>query len=181
MKIYTKTGDDGHTGLYGGRRVRKDDVRVDACGTLDECNAALGAALCDLEDPDLREAVARLQSDLFVVGGDLATPVELGDVVPRTTVEMAARLEAEIDLFDAELAPLKNFILPGGSRAGALVHLARAIGRRAERRIVTLIHSEAVNPHIRIYMNRLSDYLFMLARVVNQKSGTPEPIWERPA
>jgi cob(I)alamin adenosyltransferase len=180
MKIYTKTGDEGETGLYGGQRVRKDAARVEAYGTTDECNAALGAAVIHIADVEIREIVARIQGELFEVGADLSTPLERGDAVPRVRPEMTARLEAEIDRFEDELPPLRHFILPGGSPGGAALHLARAVCRRAERRVVALEQAEALNPEVRRYMNRLSDHLFVLARLANHRAGFPETKWERP-
>lgn len=180
MKIYTRTGDGGETGLYGGERVCKDAVRVHALGTVDECNAALGMARGQIADDEINAIVARIQGELFEVGADLATPLERGDTVPRVQADATARLEAEIDRMEAELEPLRHFILPGGIGAGAALHFARAVCRRAERWLVTLQQSEAVNPEAARYLNRLSDHLFMLARLVNQRAGVPETKWERP-
>ena len=180
MKIYTRAGDGGETGLYGGQRVPKDALRVETYGTVDECNAALGVALPLLEDAEAREVVTRLQGELFEVGADLATPLSEGETVPRVRPEETARLESEIDRFEAELPPLRHFILPGGSPGGAALHLARAVCRRAERRLVALAAVEPVSPEVRRYLNRLSDHLFVLARLVSHRAGTPETVWERP-
>ena len=180
MKIYTKGGDAGETGLYGGQRVWKNALRVDTFGTVDECNAALGLALTATTDEEIQVVLTRIQGELFEVGADLATPLERGDTVPRIRVEETEQLEAEIDRFEEELEPLRHFILPGGSVGGAHLHLARAICRRAERQLVTLAQAEAVNPEVGRYLNRLSDHLFVLARLVNQRAGAPEVKWERP-
>ena len=180
MKIYTKTGDGGETSLYGGQRVSKDVIRVETYGTVDECNAVLGQATVLTEDSEARAVLTRIQGELFEVGADLATPLERGETVPRVRPEETARLEAEIDRFEEELEPLRHFILPGGSAGGAALHQARAVCRRAERHLVTLEANEAINPEVGRYLNRLSDHLFVLARLVNHRAGAPETIWERP-
>ena len=181
MKLYTKEGDAGETGLYGGQRVWKNALRVETYGTVDECNAALGLALTAIADAEARAVLTRIQGELFEVGADLATPLERGDTVPRLTAAETARLEVEIDRFEEELEPLRHFILPGGSLAGAHLHLARAVCRRAERHLVTLRQAESVNPEVGRYLNRLSDHLFVLARLVNARAGVSETKWERPA
>ena len=180
MKIYTKTGDSGETSLYGGQRVRKDVVRVETYGTVDECNAVLGVALTLLTDGAAKAIVTRIQGELFEVGADLATPQARGEVVPRVRPEATARLETEIDAFEEELPPLRHFILPGGSPGGAALHQARAVCRRAERCLVTLEQTEEINPEVTRYLNRLSDHLFVLARLVNHRAGAAEMPWERP-
>ncbi len=180
MKIYTKTGDGGETSLYGGQRVSKDVVRVETYGTVDECNAVLGLAIGFTHDAEAKAILTRIQGELFEVGADLATPMERGETVPRVRPEETAQLEAEIDRFEEELEPLRHFILPGGSAGGAFVHQARAVCRRAERLLVTLEGVETINPEIGRYMNRLSDHLFVLARLVNHRAGAPETKWERP-
>jgi len=180
MKIYTRTGDGGETGLYGGQRVWKDAQRVNTYGTVDECNAALGVALTQIGDAEVRGVLTRILGELFEVGADLATPLSRGATVPRLRAEETARLEEEIDHFEEELEPLCHFILPGGAPGGAALHLARAVCRRAERHLVTLEQAEEVNPEVGRYLNRLSDHLFVLARLVNHRAGTPETIWERP-
>ena len=182
MKIYTKTGDDGSTGLFGGRRVGKDDTRVEAYGTIDELNACLGVAVCHLGDQELATIVRRIQSELFVVGADLATPLDTNptaatSAVPRTTPAMTERLEREIDAFDEEVGQLTSFILPGGAIPAATIHMARAVCRRAERRITELGRQETVTNHIAPYINRLSDHLFELARVINYRLGVDEETW----
>ncbi len=180
MKIYTRRGDAGETDLYGGQRVRKDALRVETYGTVDELNAALGAVLTRLADAELRGILLRVQGELFELGADLATPLERGETVPRLPQEAVARLEAEIDFMETELPPLRHFILPGGLDAGAALHLARTICRRAERHLVTLAQAEEVSPETLRYLNRLSDHLFVLARLVNHRAGAPETEWRRP-
>ncbi len=180
MKIYTKTGDGGETSLYGGQRVSKDVVRVETYGTVDECNAVLGLAIGFTDDAEAKEILTRIQGELFEVGADLATPMERGETVPRVRLEETAQLESEIDRFEEELEPLRHFILPGGSAGGAFLHQARAVCRRAERLLVTLEGVETINPEIGRYLNRLSDHLFVLARLVNHRAGAPETKWERP-
>jgi cob(I)alamin adenosyltransferase len=180
LKIYTKGGDAGETSLYGGQRVPKDAVRVQTYGTVDELNAALGVALTLISDDEVLTALLRIQGELFEVGADLATPMDRGSTVPRVRPEETIRLEMEIDRFEAELAPLRNFILPGGGPGGAALHMARALCRRAERHLVTLEFSEEINPEVGRYLNRLSDHLFVLARLVNQRAGIPETAWVRP-
>lgn len=181
MKIYTKTGDAGETGLYGGGRVPKDAIRVHTFGTVDELNAALGAVLTQIEDAEARGILLRIQGELFEVGADLATPMERGKTVPRVSADATGRLETEIDHFETELNPLRHFILPGGSPGGAALHLARAVCRRAERHLVTLEFSEEINSEVGRYLNRLSDHLFVFARLINQRAGVPETEWHRPA
>ena len=186
MKIYTGTGDSGETGLYGGKRVRKDDVRVESYGVIDEANAALGIANSYISDNELQGLVARLQSDLFIVGGDLASPCqkserEAGSIVPRIEQNHVRTLELLIDRYEAELTPLTNFILPGGSLGAAHLHLARTILRRGERCVVTLMDAdgEHTNPMVIPYLNRLADLLFVLARVVNHRAGVADIPWSR--
>ena len=179
MKTYTKTGDAGETGLYGGTRVPKDAKRVEACGTVDELNACIGAARCQIRDDEINAILHRIQNELFDVGADLATidahPKAAGMRIPST---LTPELEREIDRFEDQLPPLKNFVLPGGSTGGAAIHLARTVCRRAERCVVALAKEEAVNPEVLIYLNRLSDLVFVLARVVNHRLGESEPLWE---
>jgi cob(I)alamin adenosyltransferase len=181
MKIYTKTGDDGTTGLYGGGRVRKDHPRVEAYGAVDELNAALGLARAETLPAEVDELLARIQNELFDLGAELATPQPaLLRLAVVGTREIAA-LESAIDRFDAHLAPLKNFILPSGSRAAAALHLARTICRRAERRVITLYAGtqENVSPQAVVYLNRLGDLLFVLARVANAAAGCADVEWRK--
>jgi cob(I)alamin adenosyltransferase len=187
MKIYTRTGDAGQTGLFGGQRVEKDSARVQAYGAVDELNATLGWALTQITDTEAAEALTRIQNELLVAGADLATPLpeetESAPAnfaeIPRISSDSTRRLENEIDRFETELAPLTNFILPGGSPGGAALHVARAVCRRAERHLVALSHEERVNRETLRYINRLSDHLFDLARLVNQREGVAEQTWSR--
>lgn len=174
-RIYTRTGDDGTTGLFGGRRVPKDAPRVEAYGTLDEACCVLGVIASHV-DPELAGVVRGVQRALFALGAELASP-EPGRV-PSVGAEAVAALEEQIDRWEAELPLLRTFILPGGSPPAALCHLARAMVRRAERRVVTLARSEALNPEILRYLNRLSDYLFVLARLINHRKGVADLPWE---
>jgi cob(I)alamin adenosyltransferase len=174
-KIYTRTGDAGQTGLFGGGRVSKDDTRVEAYGAVDEANSALGALAAHLTG-DLAGVVHTIQRTLFDVGAELATP-EVGRV-PAITVAAVMDLEDQIDQWEAELEPLRTFILPGGTAAAAAAHLARSIVRRAERRAVTLCRTTPVNAELLKYLNRLSDTLFVLARVINHRARVPDVPWE---
>ena len=180
MKIYTKTGDKGETGLFDGTRVPKDAIRVDAYGAVDELNATLGCVVASLEDGQIADVVQQIQRDLFAVGARLADPrLTREGKSERDRFEPArvAQLEEIIDRFEAELPPLRRFILPGGSRAGAWLHLARTVCRRAERRIVTLARETEISPIVLTYMNRLSDLLFVLARAANRRAGAEEVEW----
>lgn len=171
-RIYTRTGDDGTTGLGDGDRVRKDDARVEAYGTVDELNSALGM-LAPLGIPaDLEELVSSLQQQLFDLGGELCIPGRM--VIESSDV---SRLEKDLDRLNASLPPLREFVLPGGNAAAAACHLARAICRRAERRTITMAETAAVNAHSIRYLNRLSDLLFVLARTLNLRSGHAEVLW----
>jgi cob(I)alamin adenosyltransferase len=182
-KIYTRRGDDGSTGLFGGPRVRKDDLRVAAYGEVDELNSSLGMAREELRDErqkDLAAIVDRLQSELFTLGSELATPdaEAAPKEVPRVTAEYVSRLEGEIDRLTAELPPMRNFILPGGSRPGAALHLSRTICRRAERKTVELSRDSGVSSEALAYLNRLSDLLFVMARAANLRAGGAEIPWK---
>ena len=178
MKIYTRTGDSGETSLFGGTRVRKDSARVDAYGEVDELNASLGLARAHRPDSDLDEVIVQLQRDLFALGAQLADPSEkLAAGMAKAVVGDAdvRRLEEIIDRFEGELPPLRKFILAGGAPVGAALHVARTVCRRAERRIVAL--EPSVDPVLLQYINRVSDLLFVLARVANQRAGVPETEW----
>ena len=182
MKIYTKTGDAGETGLWGGLRVSKDSTRVQAYGTVDECNAAIGvarAALGAVPLGNLGTLLAQIQNQLFVVGADLATPGEAAGI-PRVGAGEVAFLEQTIDALEAELEPLRQFILPGGAPAAAQLHLARTVCRHAERWAVRLAREEQINPQVGIYLNRLSDCLFVLARAANARAGVADVPWDNP-
>lgn len=178
-KIYTRSGDTGETSLFAGGRVSKGHVRLHAYGTVDELNAVLGLALAAEIDVSLAKVVQRVQAELFIVGADLATPLD-ADVkwVVRASSEMVERLETELDGWETELPTLKQFILPGGSMAGAFLHQARTVCRRAERWLVMLQEMEAVNGEALQYLNRLSDWLFVIARVANHRSGHTEAMWD---
>lgn len=178
MKIYTKTGDSGETSLFDGTRVSKSDPRVDAYGEVDEVNAWLGFVRAAGVDPELDAELARIQRDLFAVGARLADPAEkIAARVTKAVVdeEDVARLEQLIDRLEDELPPLRSFILAGGSVAGAALHVARTVCRRAERRVVSL--PPPVEPIVLRYVNRLSDLLFVLARAVNHRAKAPETEW----
>ncbi len=176
MKIYTRTGDDGSTSLFSGDRVPKSHLRVEAYGTVDELNSVLGVARSARPTAPVETLLASLQSELFQLGADLATPGESRHVT-RIDENQIAALEAEIDRMDTKLPTLKNFILPGGTPAAAHLHVARTICRRAERQTVLLAAHDAVNAHAVTYLNRLSDFLFTLARYENLLAGVPEPLW----
>jgi cob(I)alamin adenosyltransferase len=180
MKIYTKTGDAGETGLWGGIRVSKDATRVQAYGTVDECNAAVGIARACGVDAGLDAILEQIQDQLFVVGADLATPGEAANI-PRIGPDQIGFLEQTIDRLETELEPLRQFILPGGTLGAAHLHLARTICRRAERWLIRLAREEAsLSPHANIYLNRLSDCLFVLARAANARAGVRDVPWNNP-
>jgi len=182
MKIYTKTGDRGETGLFAGPRVRKDDPRIEAYGTVDELNAVLGIARGQALPPAIDDLVAEIQHQLFALGAELATPDPDARGMRWTDAAAVERLEAAIDQFDGRLPPLAQFILPGGTRGAAYLHLARTVCRRAERRVVTLAGDPAVrlSPEVVVYLNRLSDLLFVLARAVNAAEAVPDAAWQKP-
>ncbi len=176
-RIYTKAGDQGETGLGDGTRVPKDHPRVVAYGEVDELNAALG--LLVTEATEERELLRSIQNDLFDVGADLCVPSQPGEQpgqALRVRPEQACRLEQEIDRLNARLQPLTSFVLPGGTGMSAWCHLARTVCRRAERAVVTLARGESVNPQVVVYLNRLSDLLFVLARVAN-RDGADDVLW----
>lgn len=179
MKIYTKTGDAGETSLFDGTRVSKTDPRVSAYGDVDELQACLGVAAAAGVDADMTGRLTLLQRDLFALGARLADPRhKIAERVTKAAVddEQIARLEGWIDALESELPPLRHFILAGGCAAGAALHLARTVCRRAERNVLAL-GSDAVDPVVRIYLNRLSDLLFVMARAVNHRAGVPETKW----
>lgn len=178
-RLYTRKGDDGSTALSTGTRVPKDDPRVEAYGAVDELNAQLGVSMCTGVCRRLEQELAAIQNRLFDLGADLATPAseEPEFEVPRLAPEHIAALEALIDELNEAVGPLENFILPGGSAGSAALHLARAVCRRAERRVITLARNGDVNDAAVGYLNRLSDALFVMARYENRQSGTAEPLW----
>jgi cob(I)alamin adenosyltransferase len=169
-KIYTKTGDDGTTGLVNGSRVSKSGLRMRAIGEVDEANAAIGVAVAALDDHAVQLRLLEIQNDLFDLGADVATPGDVKDAL-RIVASQVTRLEAEIDAMNAMLEPLTSFILPGGTPGVAALHLARTIARRAERSAVELNEAEALNPFLIAYLNRLSDHLFVAARFVAAGEG----------
>ncbi|MDD1451561.1 cob(I)yrinic acid a,c-diamide adenosyltransferase [Sphingomonas sp. H160509] len=180
-KIYTRTGDDGTTGLVDGSRVSKASALMQAIGDVDEANSAIGVAVVALGDDPLAAALERIQNDLFDLGADLATPaIDNGfapsEMVLRIVPAQVERLEREIDAMNVHLAPLRSFILPGGSPQAAALHLARAISRRAERSAVAATHDMPLNPAALAYVNRLSDFLFVVSRAVNQ-NGAGDVLW----
>ena len=182
MKIYTRGGDAGETSLFGGERVRKNTPRVSAYGEVDELNSVLGVARAELAHDDLRGKLQTIQSSLFDLGGELATPnaparEAKGKVGPRVAEADVAELERWIDQLEGELEPLRNFILPGGAPAAAALHLGRTVCRRAERAVIGLAEQEAVAAVLIRYLNRLSDLLFVMARAVNRRAGVSEPQW----
>lgn len=181
MKIYTKTGDTGETGLFGGPRVLKDHPRIEAYGTVDELNSVIGVVRAVGTEAELDRLLARVQNELFSVGAELASSKPGKGHSHAIADEHVKYLEQAIDQFEAALTPLKQFILPAGTPAAAALHLARTVCRRAERRLVTLdqLPGESVSATVIIYLNRLSDLLFVLARVANHQAGTRDVPWEK--
>lgn len=177
MKIYTKTGDDGNTGLQGNLRISKSHPRIFAYGAVDEANAALGIVLTHQLDKDVFSVLRKIQNDLFVVGADLSNP-NLNDVKNRVTLEMIQDLEQNIDRFESELPPLANFILPGGSVSAAQLHFTRTIVRRAETLTVQLAEKDEINSNCIIYLNRLSDLFFVMGRLINKRNGKEDIPWK---
>lgn len=179
MRIYTKTGDKGKTSLFGGKRVDKDDLRVECYGTVDELNSILGLAVIEVTDTDAKKIIQKVQNDLFTLGGELSTPSEKASKQKsgsNVNIDQIQFLEERIDHYDEKLPTLKQFILPGGSKGAALLHIARSVSRRSERLVVKLSKNDVINENIIIYLNRLSDLLFVLARFendVNQISDIP--------
>ena len=175
-KIYTRTGDDGSTGLVGGGRISKADPLMAAIGDVDEANSAIGVALTAIADGETTAALRRIQNELFDLGADLATPLDINEGALRVTPEQIARLEREIDGMNDHLSPLTSFVLPGGAAGAAQLHLARAIVRRAERSAVAATGASPLNPQALTYINRLSDWLFVAARRMNN-SGASDVLW----
>jgi cob(I)alamin adenosyltransferase len=180
VKIYTKTGDAGETGLFGGPRVRKSDPRVEAYGDVDELNAEIGVVRALVEDPEIDRELALVLAELFCAGAELATPhgARARSAIPPVDPSWTARLEKAIDAWEAELPRLAHFVLPGGTRTAAALHVARTVCRRAERRVVLLAAEAAVEPALLAYLNRLSDFLFVAARLANHRARREEPIWD---
>ena len=186
VKIYTKTGDKGETGLIGGRRVAKSDLRIIAYGSIDELNSNIGLIISVLSKKDrdlffdLIDLLIKVQNDLFIIGSDLADPTAILENeahTPRVAENMASYLEQIIDKFEVELSPIKFFILPGGSVESSVVHISRSVARRAETAVAALSKSQTINPAILIYLNRLSDLLFVVARLVNKRIGVDDIPW----
>jgi len=181
MKIYTKTGDKGETGLFGGERVSKDSPRIRAYGTIDELNAFIGLAITEVQDDSVKSLLSDIQNKLFIIGSDLATPDNEKTKklnIKRTPAEFYQLLEASIDKYESELETLKNFILPGGSKSASLLHVCRTIARRAERELVALNNTVNIVGNIIIFMNRLSDLFYVLSRYENKVSGFKDIKWQ---
>jgi cob(I)alamin adenosyltransferase len=178
MKIYTKTGDDGTTGLIGNKRVKKSNPRITAYGMVDELNASIGIILSSKLGKDIRDLLTKIQNDLFVVGADLANP-NLNSKLNRVTSEMVLFLEKEIDRLEEKLSPITFFILPGGDLVASQVHLARAMCRRAEVNVVNLSEVDKINNECLVYLNRLSDLLFVIARTINKRKKISDVAWKK--
>jgi cob(I)alamin adenosyltransferase len=178
-KIYTKTGDGGETGLFGGPRVRKDHPRIEAYGSVDELNAVIGMARAHGPPPELDALLQTIQNQLFDLGALLASPEPEKFGIAGVGAQQTAAIEAAIDRFEADLEPLKQFILPGGSPAAAALHFARTVCRRAERRLLTLMNAEPLGPESLVYLNRVSDLLFVMARWMNRHAGHADVPWEK--
>ena len=177
MKIYTKTGDQGKTSLFGKARVDKDDIRIESYGTVDELNSQIGLLLSEVTDPEITEFLQKIQSKLFDIGSNLAADPTNNYPLPEIVPENTMTLERAIDKMNETLEPLKTFILPGGSKSNAVCHVCRTVCRRSERRVVTLSKVAEVKPEIIIYLNRLSDYLFVLSRYILSAEGKDEIPW----
>ena len=180
MKIYTKTGDDGTTGLYGGERVAKDSLRVECYGTVDELNSVLGLANVESLTDTVNQLLSEIQNKLFTIGGELATPTNRSELNKVKLVNKdILLLEESIDKYEEKLEPLKQFILPGGSKGASLLHYARSVCRRTERLVSSLSKMEKISDIILIYLNRLSDLLFVLARFENNVNQIPDIPWQK--
>lgn len=177
MKIYTKTGDDGNTGLQGNYRIGKSHPRIISYGTVDEANAVLGTVLANVLDNNVRDILIQIQNDLFLVGADLSNP-NLNDVKNRVSLEMIEKLEQHIDAFESELPPLTNFILPGGDPSAAQLHHVRTIVRRAESQTVQLSEKDEINSNCIKYLNRLSDLFFVMGRLINKRKNIKDIPWK---
>ena len=177
MKIYTKTGDDGNTGLQGDFKISKSHPRIIAYGTLDEVNPAIGVVLTNTLDDDVSQLLNQIQNDLFLLGSDLSNQ-NLNDLKNRVTLEMIENLEESIDTFESELSPITNFILPGANIAAAQIHQVRTIVRRAETLVVKLSDKDEINSNSIKYLNRLSDLMFVMGRLINKRNGIEDIIWK---
>lgn len=180
MKIYTRTGDEGQTGLFAGPRVSKDDVRIEAYGAVDELNAVIGWARAEGLPADIDAWLNNVQNELFAVGSELATPEPGKHGTAMLGEQHTGALERAIDKLEEELPPLRVFILPGGGKAAAVLHVARTVCRRAERRVVTLAAQQPIDGRLVRYLNRLSDFLFVVARAANSRQQLPDVPWEKP-
>jgi len=179
VKIYTRGGDKGETSLIGGKRTSKSSARINAYGSVDELNSALGVANSFIEDKDVKDVLERVQNELFIVGSDLADPSypENPNKTPRVSDAMVKQMESIIDKYEEEVGSIQYFILPGGTKAASLLHLARGIARRAERAAVELSLNESVNPAVIAYLNRLSSLLFVFARLMNKRNDVKDVAW----
>jgi cob(I)alamin adenosyltransferase len=177
MKIYTKTGDDGNTGLQGDFRISKSHPRIMAYGTVDEANAAIGIVLTNSLDDDVSQLLSQIQNDLFLLGSDLSNQ-NLNDLKNRVSLDMIEKIERSIDTFESELPPITNFILPGGNMAAAQIHQVRTIVRRAETLVVKLSDKDEINSNSIKYLNRLSDLMFVIGRLINKRNGVEDIIWK---
>jgi len=177
VKIYTKTGDDGKTSLFDNSRVWKSNERIISYGAVDELNSALGIAISMDIDHQIKEILLRIQNDLFIVGSDLANP-DMSNTKIRTTENMVSSLESDIDEFEINLNELTSFILPGGTLMSSILHLSRTISRRAETYVVALSQKEEINKLATVYLNRLSDLLFVLARTLNKRNDVADIVWK---
>jgi cob(I)alamin adenosyltransferase len=181
-KIYTKTGDKGETGLFGGGRVPKHSTRIEAYGTVDELNSFIGLTVTEVKDDKVKALLEKIENELFTVGSNLAAPEngkEKNKIIPEVSESFIKDAESEIDSFEEKLEPLKNFILPGGSKGAALLHVCRTVCRRAERNVTALKSEEIINDNIVIFLNRLSDLFFVLARYENLVSNIPDVKWNK--
>ncbi len=182
MKIYTKGGDKGETGLFGGDRVPKNSARIEAYGTIDELNSFIGLAITEVKSGEIKDLLTTIQNQLFTVGSDLATPINDKTSkydIPRVEESFFKNAEDQIDKFETQLKPLEHFILPGGTKSAAILNICRTVCRRAERRVVALKTAEKINENIIIFLNRLSDLFFVLSRFENMISGIPDVIWKK--
>ena len=177
MKIYTKTGDDGNTGLQGDYRISKSHSRIMAYGTVDEANASIGIVLTNTLDDDIRQVLTQIQNELFLLGSDLSNQ-NLNDLKNRISLESVEKLEEIIDKFELELSPITNFILPGGNVAAAQIHQVRTIVRRAETLVVKLSDKDEINSNCVKYLNRLSDLMFVMGRLINKRNDVEDIIWK---
>ena len=177
MKIYTKTGDDGKTSLFDNSRVWKSDERILSYGTIDELNSILGIAISLDLDSEIKKILVKIQNDLFIVGSDLANP-DMSNTKIRTTEDMVEFLEDKIDTLEVELPDLVSFILPGGTLSSSILHLSRTVSRRSETHVVALSQKEEINKISCVYLNRLSDLLFILARIINKRKDIADIVWK---